>query len=153
MELVNHYRWFLPIKYNDEAEPLYKMLQDDASYNWTSAENDVFESIKEMLVKPPVLAFFNPTCEAFVRSDACHTGLGAELSHKQPNGHIQPVASRTLTEAEQKWKYSTNELEALACVYAVEQSDHYLAVKRLSSAAMVLTNHYLFDYLDGHTDK
>ena len=80
-----------------------------------------------MLISPKVLAFYRTDLQTIVTYDASRKGLGAELSQVQPDGTIRPVAfaSRSLTEAEKK--YSTGELEALACIYAVERWNRYLA--------------------------
>ena len=58
--------------------------------------------------------------------DACHEGLGAILMQKNDNEDWEPIscASRFLTNYEQK--YSTNELELLAIVWAVEHFRNYI---------------------------
>ena len=124
---LQHYSKFIP-NFAALVEPLRALTREKVvHWNWTKIHQETFERLKNMLISPKVLAFYRPDLRTIVTCDASRKGLGAELSQVQPDGTIRPVAfaSRSLTEAEKK--YSTGELEALACIYAVERWDRYLA--------------------------
>ena len=63
-----------------------------------------------------------------------------ELGQIQPDGNIRPVAfaSRSLLSHEKK--YSIGELETLACIYAVEKWDRYLAGRHLKGSSNLMAD-------------
>ena len=67
------------------------------------------------------MAYFDPNKDANILVDASPVGLGAVLTQ---NGKILCYASRALTDVEQR--YSQNEREMLAVVYAAENFHLYL---------------------------
>lgn len=75
--------------------------------------------VKHLLEKSPFLALFDPEMRTIVSTDTSEYGLGAILSQVSPDGidHTVAFASHTLSTAERK--YSTEEKEALACMWAV----------------------------------
>ena len=101
------------------AEPLQKLLRNNAEWEWTAAQQHAFESLKEKIASPPVLAHFTPGAPTYVTTDASATAVGAVLS-QVIEGSERPIAfaSRTLSETERK--YSTGKREALACIVACE---------------------------------
>lgn len=127
--LLNHYAKFLPPKYSELIEPVRKLTRAETPWVWGEEQKECLQKVKSQIIKPPVLAFFNPKAETFVTTDASVVGLGAELSQRQEDGTIRPVAfaSRTLSTTERK--YSIGELEALACIWACEKWDRYLMGK------------------------
>ena len=96
---------------------------------WNKEQNECLERVKALIIKSPVLAFFNPKAETLLTTDASVLGIGAEVSECQDGGTVKPVvfASRTLSVAERK--YGTGELEALACIWACAKWDRYLTGK------------------------
>ena len=121
---TNYYRKFVP-HYADIVEPLKQLLRKDAQWAWTPAQQKAFESLKDKIASPPVLAHFDPDAATSVTTDASGTAVGAVLSQIVA-GLERPVAyaSRTLSETERK--YSTGEREALACIFACEHWHMYL---------------------------
>jgi len=120
-----YYSKFIP-GFATIVEPLRSLLQAStpATYTWLQCHQAAFNEAKSSLVT--LLAFYRPEAETIVTCDASKKGLGAVLSQKQEDGTLRPVAfaSRSLSAAEKK--YDIGELEALACIYAVERWDRYL---------------------------
>ena len=78
-----------------------------------------------------------PAKEIRVKCDASHSGLGASLEQQTKNNDWVPIsfALRYLNNWEKK--YSTNELELLAVVWAVDRFKHYLLGKEI----VIVTDH------------
>ena len=78
--------------------------------------------------------YYDATRETRVKCDASHDGLGATLEQQNDEGQWVPIsfASRYLNS--QQKKYSTNELELLAVVWAVDRYKHYLLGKPFTIA-------------------
>ena len=93
-------------------------------------------TIKNKITKITEHKHFDKEKPTRVKCDASHKGLGATLEQWNPNGWF-PIAyaSRFLNTAEQK--YSTNELELLAVVWATEHFRYYL----YGSDFLIATDH------------
>ena len=92
---------------------------------WSDEHTDALTSIKNQITKIRRRKHFYKEKPIRVKSDASHKGLGATLEKWDSNSWF-PIAyaSRFLNPAEQK--YSTNELESLAVVWAIEHFRYYL---------------------------
>ena len=130
---VGHYRRFIK-NFAKIAVPLYNLVsgvnkdKKSESVMLTPEALEAFEILKKKCVQAPILTFpdFNKTF--LLETDASGKGLGAVLSQKQEDGRYHPVAyaSRTLTEAEQR--YHSNKQEFLALKWAImEQFHEYLS--------------------------
>ena len=104
---------------------------------WGEEQNNAFNNIIIMIAKIPSLYHFDSSKGSRVKCDATHNGLGDCLEQESEPGVWAPTAfaSRFLNNAEAK--YSTNELELLAIVWACEPFRTYL----LSTRFQVLTDH------------
>ena len=97
----------------------------------------MFEEIKQAVANIAKLNYYDPTRETRVKCDASHSGLGASLEQQTENDEWIPIsfASRYLNNQEKK--YSNNELELLAVVWAVDRFKHYLLGKEF----VIVTDH------------
>lgn len=120
----NFYLKFVP-GYAVIAEPLRKLLRKDVEWTWTETHTSAVNEIKQRIMSPPVLAYFNPELPTIVTCDSSQYAVGCHLSQMH-NGIEKPVAfaSRSLSEVERK--YSASEREALACIFACEHWHIYL---------------------------
>ena len=123
--MVNYYHSFVP-NLATVIEPLHVLLRKGIRWNWSDECQEVFDKLKNMLSKEPLLAHFNPNLPIIVHVDASPYGLGAVLSHVMPNGEERPVSfcSRTLSAAERN--YAHIEKEGLAMVFAVKKFNNFL---------------------------
>lgn len=92
--------------------------QEKTEWKWGPEQNQAFETLKEMLTSPPVLAYPNYNDKFEIHIDASQKGLGAVLYQKQ-NGldRVISYASRGLSKAEQH--YPAHKLEFLGLKWAV----------------------------------
>jgi hypothetical protein len=96
-------------------------LTGKSPFVWSSACQQAFETVKDMLQNPPILKLADPDKPYEVVTDACNTGMGAVLIQEG-----QPVAymSKKFNGAERN--YSTSEKELLAVKRALEKWRCYL---------------------------
>ena len=93
------------------------------------------------------LNYYDPIRDTRVKCDASHSGLGASLEQQTEKNEWIPIsfASRYLNNQEKK--YSTNELELLAVVWAVDRFKHYLLGKEF---VIVIDHKALTSALEGN---
>jgi len=117
--MVNQLGKFTPQLANI-TQPLRELLSRRCSWCWTANQDEAFNATKQELLKPTVLALYNPKAQTKVLADASSFGLGAVLLQKHSN-NWKPVAfaSRSMTEVERC--YTQIEKEALATTWACEK--------------------------------
>lgn len=118
---VNYLSKFLP-RLSEVAQPLGDLTAKEAKFICSQQHEDTFKEVRELVVKHPVLKYYDLEEEVTVQCDASEYGLGAALLQ---NG--QPVAfvSRSLSQTERQ--YAQIEKECLAIVFSCERFRQYLA--------------------------
>jgi hypothetical protein len=129
--LCSFFRRTIP-NFAEIASPLSKLTRKDAKWDPPTlplAAKEAFISLQKALCARPCLAPVNFDREFILTTDASGVGLGAILSQQNEFGKEHPCAyaSRTLTEAEQKW--APTMLEHLAMVWGCRHFKPYLAGK------------------------
>ena len=115
---------FLP-KLAELSAPLRPLLSQNNDFVWTSVCENAFQQLKSLVENIVELRHFDIHRETRIICDASHDGLGAVLEQYGVSGwHPISFASRYLNPAEKK--YSTNELELLAVVWATEHFRNYI---------------------------
>ena len=115
---TNQYIKFVP-NLASLGSPLCPLLNKKSIFQWNNDHTKAFEKIKEEIVNLTENTNFDVKRKTRVKTDASHNGLGVSL--EQLNGNdwkTTSFASRFLNPHESK--YSTNELELLGVVWAVE---------------------------------
>ena len=117
--VVNYLAKFVP-NMSTITKPIRELLRSDAEFQWGDAQEKAFQEVKDVLMKAPVLAYYDVTKPVKVTCDASKCGLGAALLQDD-----KPVAfgSRALTDAETR--YAQIEKELLAMVFAFEKFNQY----------------------------
>jgi len=122
--LCNYYRRFIK-NYAMLSEPLTRMIQKDAKFDWDDDKINAFNRLKEALSSPPVLAL--PIRDGYyvLDTDASQNSIGAVLSQIQ-NGSERVVAfaSKTLTKSQRKYCITRKELFSIYTF--VLKFKHYL---------------------------
>lgn len=119
----------IPSPFVSEVVPLRRYLRKGMPFIWDQAAEKSFTRAKKLLSSSKTVRMFDPDLPIIVTTDASAYGLGALL--QQLHGtEVQTVAfaSHTLTTAEHK--YSAEEREALACLWACERWHTYLWGRR-----------------------
>lgn len=123
--LASYYRRFIK-DFSKIANPLNKLLKKNVPFNWTNAQQQAFEYLKNCLISSPILTYPQWNRPFILFTDASTFALGAVLSQKDEDGNERVVAyaSRSLLPAEKN--YTATELECLAAVWAIGKFHHYL---------------------------
>lgn len=121
---INYHRDFIQ-GLAEIIQPLYELTQKKKDFVWTDECESAFQKLKQMMCRPPVLAF--PTREGrfVLDTDASDGAIGAGLYQYQEN-QLKAIsfASASLT-PEQK-RYCTTRKELLSVVYFTRHFRHYL---------------------------
>ena len=104
---------------------------------WGTEYTEIFEDIKKAVANIAKLNYYDPTKETWVKCDASHSGLGASLEQQTENNDWVPISFALRYLNNQEKNYSTNELELLAVVWAVDRFKHYLLGKEF----VIATDH------------
>ena len=118
--MVNYFSEFIPNQ-SEITTPLRHLLKKEAVWTWSHEHTQSVEHLKRILSSQPVLKFFDPSKPVKLQVDASKSGLGACILQ---DGHPIAYASRSLTQAEEK--YSQIEKELLAVVFGCERFNHYV---------------------------
>ena len=134
--LISYYGKFLP-NLATRLTPLYKLLNKDVPWKWSSEQELAFNRSKQLLTSTNLLAHYNPQLPIVLACDASAYGIGAVLAHQMPDGTERPIAyaSRTLNSAERN--YSQLEKEGLSCVFGVKKFYAYLFGRKFT----LITDH------------
>ena len=128
--MVNQLSKFTP-KVAELSQPLREILSNKKMWMWDSAQEIAFERLKEELIKPTVLAIYNPEAPTKISADASAYGIGAVLMQQSKQNEFKPIsyASRSLSEVERR--YAQIEKEALAVTRACEKFATYILGKHI----------------------
>lgn len=97
--LAGYYRRFVE-KFSSIAEPLTKLTQKSAKFQWSDACERSFQLLKERLTSAPVLTLLEGPNGYIVYCDASRVGLGCVLMQ---HGKVIAHASRQLKKHEQNY--------------------------------------------------
>lgn len=128
--LCNYYSRFLP-NFSHAMAPLYLLLKSQTSFQWTAAQQECFNSIKQSFITNNVLQHYDPDHQLKLETDSSGYGLGAVImSRPDDDSSWLPIqfASRTLNAAERN--YSNIEREALSVIFGLEKFKHMLLGSR-----------------------
>ena len=124
---VNQLNRFIP-NLAQLCHELRPLLKKDQPWNWGEKHDKAFKQINEKVKEVAEVGHFKRSSPIRIICDASKAGLGAVLQQTDDNNenNWRPIhfASRFLTPLESK--YSINELELLAIVWAIEHFKNYL---------------------------
>ena len=109
-----------------KAEPLRHLLKKNTVWMWTTVHDKAFEDMKETLVSPPVLAYFDPNLATMLLTDASKlNGIGFALLQQHDDGwKLVKCGSRFMSDTERR--YAIIEQEMLAVVWATKKCQQFL---------------------------
>ena len=117
--IVNQLGNFFP-RLTTITQPMSDLLNKQANWHWGAKQLAAIYATKEELLRPTVLALYNPKAKTKVSADASSFGLSAVLLKQDDRGwHPVAFASRSLSEVEQR--YAQIEKEALATIWSCEK--------------------------------
>lgn len=139
---ANYYREFIP-KFSDIAQPLTALTKKDVPFHWEEAEQAAFDQLKELLLKAPALAPFDPDRETRVQPDSSGYSIGGELSQLGEDAKWRPVAFYSKKCLPAEANYPIHDKELLAIVRCLEEwRSMLLSVKSF----VILSDHKNLEY-------
>ncbi len=126
MGVINQFNKFIP-NLALHSSPLRPLLNRNNDFHWEDSHKLAFDEIKQHIQTVARTTHFDINKPIRITCDASHDGLGATLEQmEEAIQQWRPIAfaSRFLNTAEPK--YSTNELELLAIVWATEHFRYYI---------------------------
>ena len=96
---VNFLRGFI-LNVAEVTEPLRSLLKADSEWHWGTIRDETMTKVKRLLIKSPVLQYFDTDKFTALQIDSSQAGLGAILFQE---GHLVAYASRALSEAEHNY--------------------------------------------------
>lgn len=119
------YRRFIA-NYSNKAFALTELLKGGKRFKWSLDAQTAFDSLKESLLKAPVLTNPDFSRHFYIQCDASTTGIGSVLFQRDDDGVEHPIAfySQKLNAAQRN--YNTTELECLAAVLSVKKFRGYV---------------------------
>ena len=122
--LASFYRRFI-LDFAQISSPLTDLTHKGRQFVWTDDCEEAFNSLKQALTSPPLLAYPDFGNKFFLATDASQDAVGAVLSQME-DGKDRVVAyySQKLTATQRKW--STYDRKLWAIVSSVRHFRHYL---------------------------
>ncbi|GMF48304.1 unnamed protein product [Phytophthora fragariaefolia] len=122
--------------------PITKLLRKSVEWEWTTAQEKAFETVKAALTEKPLLRYPNFSLPFRLATGASAIGLGACLMQDYGQDW-QPIAFASKVNNEVESKYSITELECLAVVWAIKLFRPYLYGRTFT----ILTDHAALKWL------
>src|SRR5690606_9999942 len=99
--LANFYRRFVK-NYSKITLPLTALLKKGTKFEWSSAAETAFQTLKSCMTSDPVLHHYSPSKPCIIETDASDLAIGAVCSQYDDNNRLHPIAyySRKLLPAE-----------------------------------------------------
>ena len=133
--MASFYRRFID-HFSEIVQPLTNLTKKNVRFQWTTAHQEAFESLKEKLSSAPVLGHPNFGRPYKLYTDASLHAVGAVLTQEFPEGErVIQYLSKQLSPGQQKWPVI--EREAYAIIFAVNKLRHFL----LGSKFTIFTDH------------
>lgn len=142
---VGYLRRFIP-HFAELVFPLTELTKKGTRYEWDTACQKAFDTLKEELATVVLLSSPKGTGPFIIVTDASSVGIGNALLQVQDGDLVLiEFGSKKLTLAEQKW--DTREREAFAIKWSVKQYEDYVKAGKV----FVLTDHESLKWMDGAT--
>ncbi|PKU62531.1 putative mitochondrial protein [Dendrobium catenatum] len=119
------------------CQPFSRLMKKDTPFIWDDACHEAFNSIKQYLLNPPILAAPIPGKPLILYTAALEESLGALLAQTNEDGKENALyyISRRLIGAESK--YSPIEKQCLALIFATQKLRHYMLSHKITLISKV----------------
>ena len=124
------YYWRFYPGFAEIARPLQKLCEKGRKFQWTSEAQEAFDRLKQLLIRPPVLAYHLPNTRFIVDTDASAFSVRGVLSQIQ-NGNERLIAYMSKSMNQHEQNYYTTRKELLAVITAIKTFHSYLYGQKL----------------------
>jgi hypothetical protein len=137
---AGYYRKFIK-NFSAIAAPITELTKEKVKFEWSSAHQAAFLSLKNAMQTAPVLAISDPKLPYVVHTDASGFAVGAVLMQDQGKG-LQPIAFLSKKMLDAETRYPVHEQELLAIIHSLSSWKHYLYGAKFK----VMTDHHSLRY-------
>ncbi|GFV57124.1 retrovirus-related Pol polyprotein from transposon 17.6 [Trichonephila clavipes] len=81
------------LNFSDISRALSNLTKKSTAWKWSEIEQQVFQTLKQCLITPPILRQVDPKEYFIIRTDASSYALGAVLLQRESPADEQPVDS------------------------------------------------------------
>ena len=146
---MNFWRKFIP-KFSHIARPLNDLLRHDRIFEWTSAHQDAFDTLKTALTTQPVLKAPQRNLPFYLEMDSSGFAISGILMQKHDN-RFHPVGFYSCSLSPVEHNYPTLDQELLAIIKSLthwrhfsEGAEHTVIIRSDNSAlSYFMMNHNL----------
>ena len=80
---VGYLSKFLP-NLSSVMQPIRKLTEKDTYWQWGKEQEDAFTEVKRLVLTTPILAYYDPSKELVLQTDASQAGLGSGSASRWP---------------------------------------------------------------------
>ena len=136
---ANYYRMFIK-DFALLAKPLTNLTRKNKSFDWDHECESSFQKLKELFVKEPVLATFNPEYDTQIEPDSSGWAIGGTLTQLDPVLKVwKPVAFFSAKHLPAECNYDIHDKELLAIIKCIKEWNSEL--RGLKNPFTILTDH------------
>lgn len=140
---ANFYRRFIR-NFSKIVVPLVQLTHKDVRFDFNSACETAFATLKSAFTSAPILLHFDPSKEVIIECDASDFVSAGVLSQVGPDGLLHPVAFLSKKHSPEECNYEIYDKELLAIVRCFE--DWRPELEGLDQKITVLTDHKNLQY-------
>ena len=129
--------------YSETTAPLRHLTKKNARFQWTKECQKAFETLKQAMVSPQVMSYYDPTRPTELIVDASKYGLASMLTQLDPKtGKYKVVRydSRSTTQPESR--YAQIELSRVQQSNLRSEETTFISMVYQKSASSQTTSHY-----------
>ena len=118
---TNFYRQFIR-DFSDHAQPLFDLTRNNVQFHWGTAEQSVFDGLKQSVTSAPILVSPNNALPFRIEADSSDFVTGAvlsQLSVEDDKWHPVTYLSKVLSPVEQN--YEIHDKEMLAIIRVLQE--------------------------------
>ncbi|KAK3273144.1 hypothetical protein CYMTET_18601 [Cymbomonas tetramitiformis] len=134
--MVGQFRRFIP-KFSKIAEPLNRLLKDNAEFVWESEQQQAFDNLKSAICNAPVLQLPDQKLPYIMEVDGSGTHVGQVVLQDQGKG-MKPCGYHSVTLSDTQRRWPIPEIELFAIVEGFRFFRHILLG---APATIVRSNH------------
>ena len=125
MGMFNYYKKFIP-NFSEIAKPIIELIKKEVPFIWTSKRQLAFDTLKDCLMKSPILVYPDPNKEYHLFTDASKYTWSAILMQEDVDEKLKPIAFQSGTFKGSQLNWATLTKEAYAIYMAFCKFSYYL---------------------------
>ncbi|KAA8632751.1 hypothetical protein SMACR_01061 [Sordaria macrospora] len=123
---INFYRRFIK-GFGGIAKPLNDLTKKDVPFVWSKGCDEAFNTLKELMLKHPILKLPDPDKPFEVETDASDWAMGGQLGQRDEQGRLHPVAFFSKAFRGPELNYPIHDKELMSIIWAFKEWKPWLS--------------------------